>query len=276
MTYEFPFSNFLVQTGTITRTRPIGSLYDCVACDPFAPCCDCFPVDGQIMYFIAGDIFTYQINFTADSLTAYNFDGTVIGDFNDWINGNIITVNVDDLDESVDCFYFSIMFREERFCFDFGLRRHGTKELDYCYGGDCGIGTITIESLYTGSDCCGNLYESGVYSNKRRFLAEVEYIDNIEESELIDGSRVSSKIYNQYQVRILQPLKQNSNLLNEFASVIMRGKNPIITIDNGFPVDEIICEDYTGSLSRGYDSLRDWYPIFTVRVLECDSNLNCE
>ena len=282
MTYEFPFSGVLIESGTLTRTRPIGQLYDCVD-DPFAPCCDCFPPDGQIMYFITGDVFTHQINFAADSLTVYNFDGTVIGDFNSWINGNVITVSVDDLDDDIDCFYFSIEFRGERFCFDFGLKRHGTKELDYCYGGDCGIGTITIESAYTTTDCLGNQYGSGIYSNKRRFLAEVEFISNVEEATLIDDTRISSKVYSQFQVRILQPLKQNSRLLSEFVEVIMRGAmkgsskegDPNIVIDNGFPVEGIFCTDFIDGLSRSYDSQRDWYPVFTVRQLECDSNLSC-
>lgn len=274
--YTYPNSGVIIETGTVTRIRPIGNLYDCVE-NPFVPCCLCFPVDGQIIYFIEGDTFDFQLDFTADSVTVYNFDGTVIGDFNSWIRPNMVTVNVDDLDPSVNCFYFSVMKNDERKCFDFGFRRHETKELGYCYGGDCGIGTITIESNYTGFDCMGNSYAAGVnYSNKRRFLADVDKLGTIEQAELIDDVRVSSKIYTQYQIRILQPLKQNSRLLKELTKVIMRGKTPIITIDSEFPADVLICEDFVDSLSRGYDSLRDWYPIFTVRVLECDSNLNCE
>ena len=274
MTYEFPFSNFLVETGTVTRTRPIEYLYDCPD-DPTIPCCDCFSAEGQIMYFIAGDTFSFTIREAADSLTVYNFDGTVIGDFNSWLNGLIVTVNVDDLPDDVDCFYYSTMFRSKRSCYDFGFKRHGTKELDYCYGGDCGIGTITIESFYTKTDCHGNQYAPGLYSNKRRFLAEVEFIGSVEEATLVDDTRIASKVYSQFQVRILQPLKQNSRLLSEFVEVIMRGAKPTITIDNGFPVEIINCVDYIEGLSRSYDSLRDWYPVFTVRQLECDSNLSC-
>lgn len=277
MQYTYPFSNTLTATGTVTRTKSIDYLFDC-ADSPFAPCCDCFPVDGQIMYFIAGDTFTYQLPFSPDSIVVYDFAGDYIGEeYNTWIDGTVITVDVDDIPKNIQCFYFQVFYRGFRYCFDFGFRRHGTKELDYCYGGDCGIGTITIESLYTKKDCHGNSYDSKQsYSNRRRFLAEVEYIGNVEEAKVIDGVRVSSKIYNQFQVRILQPLKQDKRLLKEFVEIIMRGKNPIITIDNGFPYDEIFCEDFTDTLARGYDSLRDWYPTFTVRSLECVSTLNCE
>ena len=275
MQYTYPNSGVVTDTGTVTRTRPIGFLYDCVD-NPFVPCCDCFPADGQIMYFIEGDVFTYQLNFAPDSLTAYNFDGTVIGDFNTWIFGNTLAINVDDLPSEVQCFYFSIISREERYCFDFGLKRYVTNDIDYCYGGDCGIGTITIESLYTRIDCQGNLYNQEIpYSNMRRFLAEIEFIGSAEEARLVDNIRVSSKVYNQFQVRILQPLKQNSRLLAEFVEVIMRGKNPIITIDNGQPYDVLNCVDFIDTLTKGYDSLKDWYPIFTVRVEKCDSTLNC-
>lgn len=275
MQFTYTFSNILTETGTVTRLRPIDFLYDCVE-DPFVPCCDCFPQDGQIMYFIDGDVFTYRLNFSPDSLTVYNFDGTVIGDYSSWINDKTIVVNVDDLPLNVDCFYYNITYREEQFCFDFGFRRHGTKELDFCYGGDCGIGTITIESFYTSRDCKGNSYDDVTpYSNKRRFLAEVEFIGNVEEATLSDNTRVSSKVYNQFQVRILQPLKQNSLLLSELVEVIMRGSKLTITIDNGFPYSEIVCVDFTDSLVRSYDNQRDWYPVFTVRKLECDTILNC-
>lgn len=275
MQFTYPFSNIITETGTVTRTRPIDFLYDCVE-DPFAPCCDCFPVDGQIMYFIPGDVFTYRLNFSPDSLTVYNFDGTVIGDYNLWINGNTIVVTVDDLPSDVQCFYFSIISRGERYCFDFGFRRHGTRELDYCYGGDCGIGTITIESTYSDTDCHGNRYnEAPFYSNKRRFLAEVEHIGNIEEATLIDNVRVKSKVYNQYQIRILQPLKTTARLLAELTEVIMRGSRLKILIDNEDPTDELRCVDFTDSVLRSYDVSKDWYPVFTVRTLEYARTLNC-
>lgn len=275
MQYLYPFSGNITTTGTVTRTKPIGKLYEC-ANDPFVPCCICFPENGQLMYFIAGDIFQYHLNITPDSVTVYNFDGTVIGDFNNWISPNLVTVNVADLDPSIDCFYFSVMQKEVRKCFDFGFKRHNTKELDDCYGGDCGIGTITIHSSYAKVDCLGNDYEGGRYSNVRRFLAEVEFIGSVEDATLVDDVRISSKVYNQYQVRILQPLKQDSMLLSEFVEVIMRGAKPTLTIHNEFPTDIIECVDYIDGLSRSYDSERDWYPVFTVRSLECDSNLNCD
>lgn len=275
MQHTYPFSNVLTPTGTVTRTTPIEFLYDCVE-DPFVPCCDCFPVDGQIMYFLAGDTFTYQLPFSPDSIVVYDFTGDYIGEYNTWIDGTVITVNVDDIPENIQCFYFQVFYRGTRYCFDFGFRRHGTKELDYCYGEDCGIGTITIESNYTTRDCHGNRYNTtNNYSNKRRFLADVEFIGNVEDAKLIDGVRVSTKVYNQFQIRILQPLKQSSRLLSEFVEVIMRGKSPIITIDNGQPYEIINCEDYTEGLARGYDTLKDWFPVFIVRSLECASTLNC-
>lgn len=276
MQYTYPFSNILTETGTVTRTRNIEFLYDCVN-DPTIPCCDCFPVDGQIMYFIAGDVFDYQINETPDSLTVYNFDGTVIGNFNTWIFPNTIRVNVDDLDPSVNCFYLSVTLRGETICYNFGgFSRHIPQEIDYCFGGDCGIGTITIESSYSQKDCHSNRYDKQTtYSNKRRFLADVEYIGTIEDAKLLDDARISGKIYSQFQIRILQPLKQNSRLLSELTEVIMRGKLLTINIDSGFPVEVIDCVDYTEGITRSYDTLRDWYPVFIVRQEECDSAVNC-
>jgi hypothetical protein len=274
MQYTYPFSNTLTETGTVTRTKPIAFLYDCVD-DPFAPCCDCFPEDGQIMYFIAGDTFTYQLPFTPDSLTVYNFDGTVIGDFNSWIGPNLITVNVDDLDPSIDCFYFSVLTRGVRKCFDFGLRRHLVGLNNPCIRRrDCGIGTITIESDYSAKDCHGNRYDNG-YSNMRRFLADVEWVSSSEDAKLIDNIRVSTKIYNHFQIKILQPLKQSSKLLKELTEVIMRGKYLRIEIATGDPYEILYCEDYTDNLNRSYDTSLDWYPVFTVRTLKCEGTGNC-
>lgn len=263
----YPFSGSILNTGTVTRTKPIGDLYDCVDTQ-FCDCYTCLPQDAQLHYFIAGDKFTYRFNFTPDSLTVYNFDGTVIGNFNNWIYPNTIIVNVDDLPTGTNCFYFSIMFRGDRRCFCFGYTRVDES--------GCGIGSILIKSTYKTRDCKGNIYNGDVtYSNERRFLAEVEYVGSIENAKLVDDVRISTKIYNQYKVNILQPLRQTSLLLEELVEVIMRGSNLTITIESGFPADVLICEDYTEAITRTYDTLREWYPSFVVRTLECDLTSNC-
>lgn len=270
MTQTYPFSNIVVETGTVTRMRRIDGLYDCGVENPLGPCPPCFPADGQLQYFIAGDIFTYTLPFTATSVRVLRFDGTLIGVYNGWIQGNVIRVNVNDLPANINCFYISIVFRGETSCFEFGFVRVSSVE------DECGVGTITIASQYTSIDCHGNRYDKPIpYYNIRRFKAEVEYIGNIEQAVILDDVRISTKIYNQYQVRILQPLKQDSLLLRELVEVIMRGKTPTIIIENQFPDDVIICTDFTEGITRSYDTTREWYPVFTVRRLECDLTLNC-
>jgi len=270
MTLTIPFSNVVVETGTVTRMRRIDGLYDCVTTNPLIPCPPCFPADGQIMYFSAGDIFTYNLPFTATTIRVLRFDGTLVGTYNNWIQGNTIVVNVNNLPADVNCFYIQVVFRGETSCFEFGFLRTNPLE------DSCGIGTITIESTYTSGDCHGNVYGgTPAYSNLRRFKAEVEYIGNIEQADMVDDVRISTKIYNQYQIRILQPLRQDSLLLSELVEVIMRGKNPTITIANGFPADVIICTDFTEAITRSYDTTREWFPVFVVRSLQCDLSLNC-
>ena len=276
MPFSYPIDAVFTDSGTITIVKPIGDLYQCntIIDDVIeTPCYDCFPTDGQIMYFNTGDVFTYQLNFSPATLSLFNFDGTPIANFNQFIDGNILRIDTSQIPVNISCFYFSAVYNEETYCLKQGFVRYnvGTSSVNPT----CGLPTITIESFYSKVDSHGNNYANTGYSNKRRFQAEVEFIGNVEEATIVNGVRTGSKVYNEFQVNILQPLRQDSILLKELVEVIMRGKNPVITISSKFPYETLYCVDFTDSISRTYDSVREWYPSFTVRTLERDALNQC-
>lgn len=273
MIYTYPFTDTVVQSETVTRIRRIDDIYLCNVNPPYVPCFDVFPCEGQIYPYRPGDVFSFSLNFTPDTVGIYDFLGNLIGFYPAWINGNIIQVNPADLPANTTCFYVRVFQGENIFCFEAGFQR------DFSEGKHCGIQTLTFESFYDTVDCQGNVYTDlngnpTGFSNLRRLKADLTYIQNIEEATVVNGARTKSKIYNVYQINILQPLQPDSNLLSFFSEVVLRGRDLTITTSTGYPVVQIICEPFTDVLDRSYD-LEAWYPIFQVRVLVCDSGGDC-
>lgn len=262
MIYTYAFTSTLEQTGTVTRLKELDIDFICID-TPTEPCPECLPADSIIIPFFDGDVFCYTTQYTIVDVFVYNIDGTLIGTFNSWANGNLLCINTDDI--LVDCFYVGVSDSlGNNYCFERGYSRASDIA-------DCGIPVIRIESFYDDTDCAGNNYQAG-YSNALNFTADFDKIRVEEDATVVNNKRIRTDIYEVYQVRILQPLAPSSQTLIQLSTITLRGMNLTVTEANG---TQHVFQDFTGVISREYETSHDWYPIFELRKLVCSIDELC-
>lgn len=256
-TFSYNLTDSKIETFTVTRTRDISELYDCVT---ITPCVDCSVCSSYILPFFETDIFTYTLDFKIVLVELLDLNGDLIQTQNSWAVNNLLTVNFADIPE-IDCFRIRL---NGECCFEFSYERI-TEE--------CKLQkTLLIWSDFDSSDCLGNRYPA--FSNKVRIYAYMNHISDTAETEQTDDRVTSEKIREIYLLefnrgdRGLVPESYFSEL---FRKATIRGTTIYVETNEKL----YIFDKFTEGIEKGVDSSKNWYPKIKLQTFPCELDFIC-
>lgn len=256
-TFSYSLTDSKIETGTVTRTRDISELYECVS---ITPCVDCSVCPLYVLPFFETDTFAYTLDFRITLVELLNLDGTLIQTQNSWANGSLLTVNFSDITE-INCFRIRL---NGECCFEFSYERI----TEDCHKNN----SLLIWSEYDNVDCLGNRYPA--FSNKVRIYAYINHISDTSEVEEKDGKVVSEKLR---EVYLLEFNRGDRGLVPDtyfsalFRRATMRGS--IIYVETA--ENTYIFDKFTDSIERGTDATKNWYPKIRLETLPCELDFIC-
>lgn len=261
-TFNYPLLDVKIQTGTVTITRDISELYDCVVITACAPCPPC------ILYrlpFIESDTFSFTMDFKIVNVRVKRLNGTLIGIYNSWASNNLLTINFADISESEKCFYIELERKDGTFCcFEFAFERVGI---------DCHSSTLLISSYYDSKDCNGNNYANS-YSNQVRIYALLEQVSNETEINKSEDKIISEKIRDVYQLSFNREgfgLVPGTFFFKHFTRSVMRGYGILVERED----KQYEFEKFESEITAAQNVVQEWYPVLKLKTPPCEIDFVC-
>lgn len=256
-TFSYSLTDSKIESGTVTRTRDINELYECVS---ITPCVDCSVCPLYVLPFFETDIFTYTLDFKITLVELLDLNEDLIQTQNSWANNNLLSVNFADI-PLINCFRIRL---NGECCFEFSYERITE---------DCHIkNTLLIWSDFDGVDCLGNRYPA--FSNKMRIYAYINHISDTSETEQTEDRITSEKIREIYLLefnhgeRGLIPETYISEL---FRKSTLRGTTIYVEKSE----KTYIFDKFTDGIEKGVDSTKIWYPKIRLQTFPCELDFIC-
>ena len=245
---------------TRTRWLDITEFYDCLALDP---CCSCDVCPKDRMFYVIGDVFTYNFINEVNTVKIINpIDDAEIADkTGDWKSGDKqITIDTSDT-AGASCFIVKIN-DDCCLCFVF-------EELV------CTDNSFTIESTpLNATDCFGNKYD-GSFSNLMRIKGTALHKNYQTESEVNQDNELKyTSVRQLFNIESHQYYEQDGYLLRLLQEVILQGNDITITFLDGTVK---VFDFYNGSglSSETPDFSSQWLPKFVLRTQACEDYIRC-
>lgn len=252
-TYHYPTTYIYQEIDTYSKLLELDSFINYVIPIPF---------DSNNQYYIPftdEDVFNFCTNETVSQVQFFEqcSEDEIVQLSAVTINGKCFTIDFSEFADSIKCFRIKVNGQPLEYGF--------TRADDGCRN------TVTIESFYETYDPLGYSYIGGSYSNKTRLFAELEHVGQEKEVEEQDGEVISTKVYEVYELRLTEGLKQGSFILNKLLNSILLGKD-ITVITNGVTH---VFDKHIDGVNKDNDLNEDWYSTIVLRKKPIEVDYIC-